>query len=285
MRVSNARVFRRVGALLFIAAAVVFLRSPVGRALTKSKSPFVPVATDARVRFEPGAETMAVRAALFLDSAIAAVEAGHGRPFRKPFTVYVTATQRSLNEFAGLPPNAPIRGIVLFGDLFIAPSAFDWHGMDNHRQSMMHELSHLHLRQRLGTLAARGEVPPWFHEALADLVSGAGGESLSVEEATRAILEGPALRPDSTGNLWTLARAGNYGLPGPMLHRQGRMFIEYLQARDPEGFKALVVQLQEDRTFAKPFRDHFGGSVNDLWGAFAASLRAEGAPGDGPLEQ
>ena len=106
-----------------------------------------------------------------------------------------------------------------------------------------------------------------------------------MEEATRAILEGPALRPDSTGNLWTLARAGNYGLPEPMLHRQSRMFIEYLQARDPESFRAFVLQIQEDRTFAKPFRDHFGGGVDDLWSAFAASLAAERITWNGPLGQ
>lgn len=34
-----------------------------------------------------------------------------------------------------------------------------------------------------------------------------------------------------------------------------------------------------ERTFAKPFRDHFGGSVAALWRGFAASLRAERADG------
>ena len=277
IRVSRGRVVTGVGAILVIAGAVAVLRSSVGAALTKSKAGFVPVATDARVVFEPGAEAMALQVAAFLDTAIATVEAGNGVPFKEPFTVYVCATQKSLNEFMALPPGAPIRGTVLFGDVFLAPSAFDWRGEDLHRESLMHEMSHLNLRQNLGFMAHRGEIPPWFNEALADLVSGVGGEGIPRDGAVRAILEGPALRPDSTGNLWSLARAGNYGLPGPMLHAQSTMFIKYLRDRDPEGFSTFLLRVHREHAFARPFRDQFDGSVEELWASFAETLRAEEA--------
>ncbi len=254
-------------------------RTPVGAALIKSKQDFAPLAADSRVRFEPGAEEMARSIAAFLDTAIATVESAQGAPFREAFTVYVCATQGSLNAFIGLPSGAPIRGMVRFGEVFIAPSAFDWQGQDVHRESLMHEMSHLHLRQRVGVVADRGRMPPWFKEALADLVSGAGGEGISRQEAVAAILEGPALRPDSTGRLWSLQRAGSYGLPGPMLHRQSRMFLDFLRARDPVGFPGFILRIQEERSFSGPFREHFGGSVEDLWAAFVASLRTEGRDG------
>ncbi|HSG07331.1 MAG TPA: hypothetical protein VLA36_03170 [Longimicrobiales bacterium] len=264
--------------LLLLVGGSWATQSPVFAALAKSKKDFAPLPTDARVRFEPGAEAMATRIGAFLDTAIATVEATHGRPFREAFTVYVCATQRSLNEFLALPPGAPIRGTVLFGQVFLAPSAFDWQGDDVHRESLTHELSHLHLRQNLGLAAHRGEIPPWFNEALADLVSGAGGEGIPTEEAVRAIVRGPALRPDSTGNLWSLQRTGTYGLSGPMLHKQSRMFIEYLRDRDPAGFPAFLTMIQEKRTFAAPFREHFGGSVEDLWTGFVESLRTDDTP-------
>jgi hypothetical protein len=193
--------------------------------------------------------------------------------------VYVCATQRSLNEFLALPPGAPIRGTVRFGEVFLAPSAFDWLGEDLHRESLMHELSHLHLRQTLGFVAHRGRIPPWFHEALADLVSGAGGEGVSPEEAVGEILEGRALRPDSTGSLWSLRRSGDYGLPGPMLHRQSRLFLDWLRDQDAEAFPALLEEIQEEGAFAAPFRRYFGGSVDEAWQAFRASLRPEGGDG------
>lgn len=273
----------RIGVVVSVVAIAMVgfwaARSPAVKALTKSKGAFVPIAGDSRVRFEPGAESMAERIAIFLDSAIATVEAWHGAPFPAPFNVYVCATQRSLNEFLALPPGAPIRGTVRFGEVYLAPSAFDWLGEDVHRESLMHELSHLHLRQTLGYVAYRGRVPPWFHEALADVVSGAGGEGVSPEEAVRAILQGPALRPDSTGNLWTLSRSGDYGLPGPMLHRQSRMFLDWLRQRDPRGFAAFLREIQEEGSFAAPFRRYSGGSVGEAWEAFAESLRPEGVDG------
>ena len=100
-----------------------------------------------------------------------------------------------------------------------------------------------------------------------------GEEGISRDVAAHAILEGPALRPDSTGKLWSLRRTGAYGLPGPMLHRQSRIFLEYLRNRDPEGFPGFLLRVQQGRDFAGPFRDQFGGSVEELWRSFAESLR------------
>jgi hypothetical protein len=87
------------------------------------------------------------------------------------------------------------------------------------------------------------------------------------------------MHPDSTGRLWSLQRAGSYGLSGPMLHRQSTMFLEYLRARDPEGFPGFLRRIQEERSFAAPFRDQFGGSVDELWQSFSASLRDEARDG------
>ena len=153
-----------VGSTVVIAAAGVVwgARTPAGSALTKSTRSFQAIAEDERVRFEPGAEEMARSVARYLDTAVARVESALGAPFPEDFRVYVCATQASLNEFIGLPPGAPIRGTVRFGALFIAPSAFHWRGADRHRESVSHELTHLYLRRRLGTLAYLGRVPPWF---------------------------------------------------------------------------------------------------------------------------
>lgn len=263
------------GALLLVGSGVWAARSPTVAGLTRSTAAFEALAGDPRVLFEPGAEEMALKVAAFLDTAVAAVEAFHGRPFPEAFNVYVCASQESLNAFIGLPPRAPIRGTVRFGEVFLAPSAFDWQGRDAHRESVMHEMSHAHLRQTLGFLRHRGRIPPWFNEAMADLASGAGGEGITREEAVRAILGGTALRPDSTGALWSLGRAGSYGLPGPMLHRQSIMFLDFLRARDPEGFPSFIEGIQDERDFAGPFRSHFGASVEELWDGFVASLTVE----------
>jgi hypothetical protein len=250
---------------------------PTVRALTRSKAGFTPDGQDGRVWFEEGAEAMADSVAAFLPRAIETIEAAHGRPFRKSFRVYVCATQRSLNGFLALDADVPVRGMVRFGEIFLGPSAFDWRGEDLHRESLLHEMSHLHLRQQVGLLASRRSVPSWFHEGLADLVSGAGGEGVSDEEATRAILGGRSMHSDSAGRLWSLARMEDYGLGGPMLHRQSRMFLSWLRDRNPAAFAAFLSELQREGDFARAFRNHLGGGVRDAWLAFVASLDAERA--------
>lgn len=266
-----------LGGLAAILAVALLMasRSPVFAALTKSTSAFAPSATDPRVLFEDGAEDQAARVAAFLGEAIAIIEGEHGRPVEKPFLVFVCATQLSLNEFLANPPTAPIRGAVRFGDVFLAPSAFLWQGQDLHRESLLHEMSHLHLRQHLGFLAFRGRVPSWFHEGLADLVSGAGGEGVTEAEAMEAIRAGRAFTPEPTGRLWTLRRIADNGLGGPMFHRQSRMFLTYIRDRNPAAFQTLLRDLLEEKELAGPFRTHFGLGTEEMWQEFVASF--EGA--------
>lgn len=94
-------------AVLLLAGAVVFVRSPFGIALLKSKSHFITHPSDTRVLYEPGAETYADKIAAFLPEAIKRVEQGHFKPFSKPFNVYVCYTQESHNEFVANPTNYP----------------------------------------------------------------------------------------------------------------------------------------------------------------------------------
>jgi hypothetical protein len=263
-------------AIVLGSALVMALRSPVFAALAKSTSGFAPDPTDSRVRFEVGAEDEAARVAAFLNEAIAIVEAEQGRPFRKPFQVFVCATQESFNEFLGLPPTAPIRGSVRLGEVFLAPSAFRWLGQDRYRESLLHEMSHLHLRQNLGFRAYRGRVPSWFHEGLADLVSGAGGEGVSESDAVSAIRSGRALIPEASGHLWSLKPITDTGLGGPMFHRQSRMFLRYIRDRDPAAFSAFLGDLLEERELTGPFQTHFGVTTQEMWQEFVASLQDGG---------
>jgi hypothetical protein len=246
--------------------------TPAISAVSKSKDGFSPQESNERVLVEEGAEAFAAPVARFLEEAIGIIESAHGRPFKRPFRVYVCASQKSLNEFLGLPPRAPIRGAVRLGEVFLAPSAFQWLGKDLHRESLLHELSHLHLRQQLGFVAHRGRVPSWFHEGLANLVSGAGGEGVSREEAVEAILVGSTLRPDSSGNLWSRKRVEDSGLGGPMFHMQSKMFLGFIRDRDPDAFRSFLLRLQEEKQFAGPFRERMGMGVGEMWAEFSASL-------------
>jgi len=46
--------------IFILSVLVLFLRSPIGRALLKSKSHFIEHATDSRILYEPGGDVEAV---------------------------------------------------------------------------------------------------------------------------------------------------------------------------------------------------------------------------------
>lgn len=252
--------------LLMVAGSASF------RALTKSRDHFVSHPRDARVLYEPGAEDYARRVAVFLATAVETVESAHGLPFKDPVRVYVCATQRSLNEYIAQPASAPIRGTVALESVFLAPSAFVWQGADTHRARLTHELSHLHFRQRMGLVTHRKSLPTWFSEALANLVSGTGGEEVTEQAALRAVRSGQVFEPDSIGSAFRPKGAQSYGLPAPMLHKQATMFLEFIRDSDPLAFDRFLFDLQILNTFAEPFRTHFGTGVEGMWDRFVLSL-------------
>jgi hypothetical protein len=84
--------------------------------------------------------------------------------------------RKSLNEFLANPPGTAPRGAAAMGDVYIGPRAFSFFGYDTHKESLMHELSHLHLKQRLGYFGfgVKIKIPVWFSEGLANNIAGSG---------------------------------------------------------------------------------------------------------------
>jgi hypothetical protein len=262
-------------AVLLLVGAVVFVRSTIGIALLKSKSHFIAQASDNRVLYEPGAEEYADKIAAFLPEAVKRVEEGHFKPFSKPFKVYVCYTQKGHNEFIANPTTYPIRGAAFLGDVFIAPSAFYFNQKDTHRESLIHELSHLHLSQSFG-LFARGKIPSWFSEGLANCIAGKIGDGITnieESEAVYAILNGKHLIPEEKGGLFRAFHKAFPGISAQMFHKQNKMFVEFIMTRHPSTFKPFMVELQEDKfSFAECFLSYFNTTVQGMWEQFKTSI-------------
>jgi len=260
-------------ALVVLACVIVFLRHPKGRALLKSRSHFIEHAADSRILYEPGAEEFADKIADFLSGAIKQVEKGHYLPFKKPFKVYVCITQKSHNAFIGNPTSYPIRGAAFLGNVYIAPSAFSFKELDTHRESLMHELSHLHLTQRLGIFKTL-RIPHWYKEGLANIIAGSGGEGVTEDMAIQAIKEGRHFYlQDRGGHFKSLSKIiVEAGLTGPMFHMQNKMFVSYIKNINPEAFKQLVIALQKGDKFSRAFLNHFKMNPEQIWKRFISEL-------------
>lgn len=260
--------------IIILAGAVLFVRSPIGIALLKSKKHFKTSAVDERVRYEPGAEEFADKMARCLPEAVLTVENGHFLPFKKPFKIYVCATQKSLNEFLANPPGAAPRGAAAMGDVYIGPRAFSFFGYDTHKESLMHELSHLHLKQRLGYfgLGMKIKIPVWFSEGLANNIAGSGGEGIEEKEAIDAILKGKHFVVDENGSFLRPFHKAFSGLSGQMFHKQNKMFVKYIKDSNPGKYKQFLLEIQKGASFAKSFSTNFGITVNGMFERFKTDI-------------
>lgn len=266
-------IFSIIGIIILV-GAVLFVRSPIGIALLKSKKHFKISHIDNRVRYEPGAEEYANKIARYLPEAIQAVENGHFLPFEKPFKVYVCATQKSLDEFLAAPPGAGPRGAAALGNVYIGPQAFSFFGYDTHKESLMHELSHLHLKQRLGYFGFgyRIKIPVWFSEGLANCIAGSGGEGIEEKDAIKAILMGKHFVVDEKGSFLRPFHKAFPGLSGRMFHKQNKMFVRYIKNSNPGKYKPFLLEIQEGASFAKSFSANFGTTVSGMFERFKTSI-------------
>lgn len=152
-----------------------------------------------QVRYEDGASEQARTVAGLLPTAIARVEAIHGRRFAHPVTVGVYVSPEAFAAANGTGYAGSV-GVTFFGHVILSPVLFS-----AQRQRipaiLTHELSHAHLQSWISQLAFI-RLPNWFKEGLAVMVSGGGGaEGVSELQARDAIRRGDHIAIESAGSL------------------------------------------------------------------------------------
>ena len=258
--------------VMILLAFLLFMRTPYWTALTKSKDHFIENANNKRILYEPGAKEYSDKFADYFTIAVKTIEEKHFNPFPEPFKVYVCNTQKSFIEYAVAKSFYPVRGTALRGDIYLAPSAFNFKGLDTHKQTLIHELSHLHFRQRLGFFTDR-KIPQWFREGFADYVAGSGGEGIEEREAINFILNGRHFILDKEGKIFASFHKALNGLSRPMFHKQVKMFVTYIAESDSLKFKSLVLKIQNGESFKKSFKEIMETDIQGKWVQFMSYLR------------
>ena len=237
--------------------------------LLRSTKKFRAFVDDARVRYEPGAENAAAVIARALPEAIATIERAQFQPFANPVEIFVCASTDSFERYGyGV---AGAGGFVFHGRLFISPKPQNT--AERLPRLVTHELSHLHLDQRLGLLRFAGGLPGWFKEGLAVYVSGSGAETVGEAEARDAITHSHIFKPDDTGSLFFPQTGTRDGLKVHLFYRESAMFVEFLAHRDSAAFKQLLLALEDGQSFADAMRRAYGADVATLQAEFAAVIK------------
>ena len=233
---------------------------------------FETLPTDGRVRYEPGAQSVAERVASLLPAAIAQVEAAHYQPFLLPVVVNICGTNACFEE--NVPGGARYTAAVIYENrLLLAPRLFDREPARLY-PILVHELSHLHLGQRLGHYTLH--IPVWFHEGLASLAAASGGADLvSEEDARRAIVAGNYFLPEAVHDDTRRIYADHWRLRVAMLYRQSMMLLSELRASGEKQFHALLDSLQQRVPFDAAFSSAFGTGALELAQRYFDGIRCK----------
>jgi hypothetical protein len=273
---SSSRLTRgRAVALIAVAAlcALGLWLGPKLWMLVRSTDRFVVWAAEPGVRFEPGAETMAGEVAATLRGAVRMVEQRLGQPFLSPPAVFVCAKLATYKSYVG---NATSGGCVINRRLFLSPKPQNT--AERIPQLLAHELTHLHVAQRL-SLARAMRLPFWFNEGLAVFVSdGGGAENVTVPEARQAIADGRVFVPEGNRAFFWRKGPAAYHLPAHLFYREAGMFVFDIAMRERERFPAFIKRIEKGELPDAAYRAEYGETMAAAWARFVGGIKAAPAP-------
>lgn len=215
---------------------------------------FVPLASDPRVRVEPGFEAYGARVAEALPQAITTVEAAHYLPFASTPRVYVCGSDACFKRYVLTPKLSA--AVVPDNRLILSPNLA---GKESQRLTALltHELAHLHLGQRIGHY--HSTLPVWFHEGWASLTANGGGaEYATDEQALAAVRAGQLVNLNLRDTPDKRHRAASSRLDIFVFYRQAMLLVGWLKAQDEARFRQLALALQNNTDFEIAFWDIYG---------------------------
>jgi hypothetical protein len=227
-----------------------------------------------QVHYESGASEQARTVARLLPTAIARVEAIHGRRFAHPVAVGVYVTPEAFVAANGLGDRRAV-GMHFLGRVMLSPVLFSTQ-RERLPAMLTHELSHAHLRSWISELTFI-RLPNWFKEGLAVMVSGGGGaEGVSEVQARDAIRHGDHIAIQSTGSLLNLAgikfeqapENPNTSFRILMAYRQAGLFVTFLHDTNPDGFARMMDAILDGYPFAEAVMTGYETDLHKLWSRF-----------------
>ena len=242
-------------------------------ATLQSTAKFTQCTPDARILCEPGAEAFGRSIAPLLPAAIATVERAHCGRFAAPIRIQVYASRDSFARHAGTGSAA--QASTMPGVVHLSPRL----AATPERQAtiLAHELSHLHLFQQVGGMAAM-QLPNWFMEGWPTFVSNGGGaDGVPTERAVFALVHGRHFTPEDSGSLLFPKYADDYKLAPEMYYRQASLMVAYMHRRDPAAFQHMIRGVEAGTPFAASVRKAYGQPLAALWRDFQSELKTHPA--------
>lgn len=228
--------------------------------------------SDFNIFYEKGSNDIATEVNKTLAHLIADVEKRQFSVFKSKneITVYIFNKKERYSNFSMASDKS--RGSASKNEIYISPIIRE--RIETLESILSHELSHIHIRQYVGTWKYINNIPGWFHEGLAVEVSdGGGAENVSESQAYVFFKEGKHFYPRAEGGILSHKSAHDYGLKPHMYYRQSNMFVRYLRGVDRVAFEKCYIALTEGDSFESVWKVYYGKSLPDLWEEFMSEFR------------
>ncbi|CAN5872980.1 hypothetical protein BH11PSE12_BH11PSE12_20430 [soil metagenome] len=272
MRCSTQRVAGAVALLLVIGALAGCSFGKMAVARAHSRDRFVPTQANSDVRYAPGSQDMAERAAMAISHSREIIEQTHAAKFPHVPQVFVCHTD-CFTTF--VPVSKEVTAAQFADAVFMNDEVLklreQQRGMPV-ENFLTHELAHLLLYQHAGPIAYM-RVPSWFREGIAVAVSnGAGAEACTPAEAAKNILAGKHFDPAEAGSLFRDRTASSYDLRTSIFYREAGLFVQYMRERNPMAFQMALKDILNGNDFQESFSHAYGQSISSQWPDFVASM-------------
>src|SRR5882672_5268265 len=254
-----------------LVAISVFLLAGCSLVYARLTYDFVPLPENDQIFYEDGAQDLAKLAAAELALGIDKVEKLQFMPFknRGAIRVFVFNDKKRYANFSNT--SVLTRGSSTTDEVYLSEKLRERIGTVPN--ILVHELSHVHIRQYVGTFKYITGIPGWFLEGIAVSVSSGGGaENVTRVQGQVSIRNAVRFVPDDSGSIIGHKTAHNYGLEPQMYYRQASLFVEYLQKANPSAFEGSLVDIVNGASFREVWPKHYGHTISELWRRFERSI-------------
>ena len=221
--------------------------------------------------YEPGAEDLAHLVAIKLPSSLEKVQHLQFVPFKDPEAIKVYVFN-DIDRYARFSQASKLtRGSSTTDEVYMSAKLRD--KIDTLPGILVHELSHVQIRQYTGTWRYIRDIPGWFLEGMGVLTSsGAGAETVSDQQALQYLKENGVFKLEANGGTFRHKYAHDYGLKPHMYYRLASLYVKYLRESNPEAFEVAFKDMLQGSSFRDAWTKRYGKSDAELWQEFLASI-------------
>ncbi len=260
-------IWKRIGLI-----AIVLIVSGIGYlAYPRVAYKFVAFDDAQQIMYEPGAEDLARLVAENMTSSLEKVRQAQYVPFNNPAAIKVYVFN-DVDRYARFSrASSKTRGSSTTDEIYLSARLRD--KIETLPGILTHELSHVHIRQYTGTWKYIKDIPGWFLEGMAVLVSsGAGAESVTAEEALQKLKTASSIVFEDRGRIIGHKTAHDYQLKPHMYYRLASLYVQYLHDVDPKAFEATYTQMLQQSSLHDAWSKHYAKPNIELWSTFVSSV-------------